>query len=86
VTFWARGEKGGELVTFKVGGINKKKNQDTLEKAIGPIELQTEWKSYEIDLSDTNTSSVIGAFAWVASANGNPQGLTFYIDDICFQK
>jgi hypothetical protein len=84
--FWARGERGGELVSFKVGGINRKKYKDSLEKSLGPVKLTTDWKPYEIDLSDANTSSVIGAFAWVASAKGNPNGLTFYLEGICFTK
>jgi len=83
--FWAKGEKGGELVSFKVGGIHGKRYQDSLEKSLSPVELTTEWKQFEIDLSDEDTSSVIGAFAWIASKNGNPGGLTFYLDDICFK-
>lgn len=83
--FWARGEKGGELVSFKVGGINGKKYKDSLESSLGPIELTTEWKRFEIDLGGADTSSVIGAFAWTASKDGNPGGLTFYLDDVCFK-
>jgi hypothetical protein len=83
--FWAKGQNGGELVSFKVGGINRKKYQDSVEKSLGPVELTTEWKQFDIDLSDADTSSVIGAFAWVASKNGNPGGVTFYLDDMCFK-
>jgi len=83
--FWAKGEKGGELVSFKVGGVNQEKYKDSLENLLGPVELSTEWKRFEIDLSDADTSSVIGAFAWTASKDGNPRGLTFYLDDICFK-
>lgn len=85
VIFWARGQNGGELVTFKVGGIHGKKNEDSFEKVVGPIALESVWKQYEIDLSDADTSSTIGGFAWIATANGNPNGLTFYLDDICFK-
>jgi len=85
LVFWARGERGGELVTFKVGGVNQKRYRDSLERVLGPVALKTEWQAYEIDLVGTDTSSVIGAFAWVASATGNPEGLTFYLDDICFK-
>jgi hypothetical protein len=85
LVFWARGERGGELITLKVGGINQGKYRDSVEKVLGPIKLKNEWQSYEIDLTATDTNSVIGAFAWVASAVGNPGGLTFYLDGICFQ-
>jgi hypothetical protein len=86
LVFWARGEKGGELVSFKVGGNDRKKYKDSLNKSLGPLKLTTEWKQYEIDLSGADTSSVIGAFAWTASARGNPDGLTFYLEGICFTK
>jgi hypothetical protein len=86
LVFWARGERGDEVVSFKVGGINKKKYKDSLEKSLGPVKLTTEWKPYEIDLDDAKASSVIGAFAWVASAKGNPNGVTFYLEGICFTK
>jgi hypothetical protein len=86
LVFWARGERGGELVSFKVGGNNKKKYKDSLDKSLGPIKLTTEWHPYEIDLGDADTSSVIGAFAWSASAKGNPNGFTFYLEGICFKK
>lgn len=85
LVFWARGEKGGEIVSFKVGGINQLEHKDSLEASLGPVELTTEWKEFEIDLTGADTSSVIGAFAWIASKDGNPQGLTFYLDDICFK-
>jgi hypothetical protein len=86
LVFWARGDRGGEVVSFKVGGINNKKYKDSLERPLGPVRLTTEWQHYEIDLSDADTSSVIGAFAWIASAKGNPNGLTFYLEGICFTK
>jgi len=86
LVFWARGEHGVELVSFKVGGINKKKYRDSLDRSLGPLKLTTDWKQYQIDLSDADTSSVIGAFAWSASAKGNPDGLTFYLEGICFSK
>lgn len=86
LVFWARGERGAELVSFKVGGIDKKKYKDSLNRSLGPLKLTTDWKRYEVDLSDADTSSVIGAFAWSASARGNPDGVTFYLDGICFTK
>jgi hypothetical protein len=85
VEFWARGEKGGEVVSFKVGGINQLKYKDSLDISMDPVVLTTEWKQFEIDLGGADTSSVIGAFAWIASKDGNPGGLTFYLDDIRFK-
>jgi hypothetical protein len=87
VTFWGRGETGGELVEFKAGGINApgKKFRDSFEATTGKIALDTEWRQYEISLADKDLSSVIGGFCWVASKTANEHGLTFYIDDIYYE-
>jgi hypothetical protein len=68
LVFWVRGDTGGELVSFKIGGNDRKKYKDSLNKSLGPLKLTTEWKEYEIDLNGADTSSVIGAFSWSASA------------------
>lgn len=86
VTFWAKGESGSEIVEFKAGGINnpEKKHRDSFEVA-RRIRLNREWSKYEIPLTGQDLSHVIGAFAWVASRDANPDGLTFYIDDIRYE-
>ena len=88
LTFWARGERGGELVQFKAGGISAqgKKYHDSFEIAIGPVEFTKEWQRYEIVFTRADLSSVLGAFAWSANRSGNPEGLTFYLDDIRYEK
>lgn len=88
LTFLARGERGGELVQFKAGGIfaQGKKYHDSFEIAISPVELTQEWQRYEIDFTRADLSSVLGAFAWTANRSGNPEGLTFYLDDIRYEK
>jgi hypothetical protein len=87
ITFWARGEKGGEIVEFKAGGIiaSGGKYRDSFEISLGKVVLPNEWKKYGIDLSDQNLSNVIGAFAWVVSRSSNPEGLTFYLDNIRYE-
>jgi hypothetical protein len=89
LVFWARGQNGGETLDFKAGGINQpdKKYQDSFEKMYehDPVTLTTDWQFFEIDLAGTDTSSVIGAFAWTASKSANSQAITFYLDGICFQ-
>ena len=87
ITFWARGEKGGEVVEFKAGGISddKKQHKDSFEVSTGKVPLEKDWKRYEIKLDGKNLSSVIGVFCWVASGASNPEGLTFYLDDIQYE-
>jgi hypothetical protein len=87
VSFWARGEKGKELVAFKAGGINTegRKYRDSFEKSLGPVKLSKEWQPFEIPLGRADTTSVIGAFSWSASQKGNPSGLVFFVDDIRYE-
>lgn len=85
LVFWARGEKGGERIEeFKVGGITGEYS-DSDVAGIGPLLLKQEWTKYEIDLSDKDLSSIIGGFAWAANLDNNPDGVTFYLDDIRFE-
>jgi len=85
LTFWARGDKGGEVITeFKIGGINGE-HSDSASASIGPIQLTPEWKQYTIDLKDEDLSLVIGGFAFVISSMENPNGATFYMDDIAYE-
>jgi hypothetical protein len=85
--FWARGETGGELVSFRAGGIQGKKYQDSMDRALdpSPVKLSTQWQEYQIDLEGADLSSVIGAFSWSVARDGNPEGATFYLEDISFK-
>lgn len=84
VTFWVKGEKGGEIIDkFVVGGI-KGTYPDTAEVSMGPVELTTSWQEYSINLAGKDLSYINGGFCWVANADSNPDGLTFYLDDVKF--
>jgi hypothetical protein len=85
LTFWARGEKGGEQIQeFKMGGISGS-YPDSDTAGIGPVTLTPEWKQYTIDLAGKDLSHVIGGFAWSTNLDTNPQGCTFYIDEIRYE-
>jgi hypothetical protein len=86
IVFWAKGETGNEMIEFKAGGINKKRYKDSFSATSIPrrIPLTVNWVKYEIILAGQDFSSVIGGFAWVASTKDNPNGVTFYLDDIKF--
>ena len=88
ITFWARGQNGGEVVDFKAGGIGTdgKPYKDSFEAKLGRTTLEKVWKPYTIDLANKDLSSVIGGFCWVASQTANQKGLTFYLDDITFEN
>jgi len=86
LTFWARGEKGGEKAELKVGGL-KGAYQDSLQPALstGPIVLTKDWKQYTLNLSGKNLSHIIGGFVWATNKPSNPNGATIYLDDIRFE-
>ncbi len=85
LTFWARGEKGGERIEeFKMGGITGP-YPDSDTAGIGPVVLTPQWKQYTIDLKGKDLSHIIGGFAWAANLDGNPQGCTFYLDEIRYE-
>ncbi len=97
-TFWARGERGGEIVTvFKIGGILGEYG-DFASKTIGPVILTRKWKKYTIDLAHLDRqpmqscpdadllSRVIGGFAWVTNIDVNQGGIIFYLDEMRYEK
>ena len=85
VTFWARGEKGGEqILEFKVGGLTGTFS-DSDSASIGPVELTTEWQQFEIDLADLDLSYISGGFCWVTNSMANPDGCIFYLDEIRYE-
>lgn len=86
VTFWARGEKGTEVINeFKIGGIQGE-YADTDVAGIGPVKLTTTWKQYTIDLTDKDLSRIAGGFCWATSGDENPDGFVMYFDDIVYEK
>ncbi len=85
VTFWARGEKGGERIEeFKIGGITGE-YADSDVAGIGPVVLTTEWQQFTIDLEGKDLSSISGGFCWATNLDVNPDGATFYLDDIRYE-
>lgn len=86
LTFWARGEKGNEVINeFKIGGIQGE-YADTDVAGIGPVKLTTAWKQYTIDLAGKDLSRIAGGFCWAASADENPDGFALFLDDIMFEQ
>ncbi|NQT95790.1 MAG: FecR domain-containing protein [Candidatus Omnitrophica bacterium] len=86
LTFYARGEKGGEvIVRFGVGGVGGQ-FPDSSKSEIGPITLQREWRRYTIDLAEKDLSHMSGGFYWMTDKTSNPDGAIFYIDDIKYEE
>ncbi|MBU2541817.1 MAG: hypothetical protein KJ593_07960 [Candidatus Omnitrophica bacterium] len=86
LTFWAKGKSGGEIIEkLKVGGI-KGTYPDSTEVDFGPVELSDTWEKYTINLAEKDLSYISGGFVFVTSADLNPDGAVFYIDEIKFEK
>jgi len=84
LTFFARGEAGGEAVNFAMGVIGKdKKFPDSGSGELDNVVLTKEWKQYEIDLSGKDLSCIKTGFVWIVNAKGKP--VTFYLDDIKYE-
>lgn len=80
LVFWARGEKGGEKVSFQMGGLDKAKFSDTGKADLKDVVLKPEWTRYRIPLDGRDMSRIKTGFGWVVAHPGNP--ITFYLDDI----
>ena len=85
LSFWAKGENGGEQIQeFTVGGITGDyPDSDTI--SIGPVILTNQWKEYSIDLRGKDLSYISGGFAWTTSVDVNPEQCIFYLDNIKFE-
>lgn len=83
LTFWARGDKGGEKVSFSYGILDKADYADTSKGEIKDQELTKEWKQYTIDLAGKDLKQIKTGFTWVLGAKGDP--ITFFLDDIKFE-
>jgi hypothetical protein len=98
LTFWAKGEKGGERVEFFAFGVGYDANTNapitgfdyrdsSTRVSTGMVTLASTWTKYTISLAGRDLSYVLGGFGWVASAAGNEQqDIVFYLDDIAYDK
>jgi len=85
LTFWARGANGGERIEeFKVGGIMGEFS-DSDAAGIGPVILNKDWTQYTIDLKGKDMSYIIGGFCFATNVDVNPDGATFYLDEIKYE-
>jgi len=84
LTFWAKGEKGGEITEFKMGGITGE-YPDSASASAGVIELTENWKMYTMDLTNLDLSYISGGFCWVTSYYDNPNGCVIFLDDIRYE-
>lgn len=80
LVFWARGEKGGEKVSFFMGGIKDKPFSDTANRKLENLTLKKTWTRYRIPLDGEDLSRIKTGFGFNFSGQGRP--FAFYLDDI----
>jgi len=84
LSFWARGAKGGERVSFSFGILGAdKKYPDSAKGESGALTLSNDWKQYSIDLAGRDLSHIKTGFCWVVQGQGQP--ITFYLDDVRYE-
>lgn len=82
LVFDARGESGGEEITFGFGGIGaEKRYHDTAKQALERTRLTAEWQTFTIKLDDMpDLTRIKTGFFWSAASGGKP--FVFYLDNI----
>jgi outer membrane protein OmpA-like peptidoglycan-associated protein len=85
LTFWARGENGGERIhEFRVGGIVGQ-FPDSDVATLSNVRLTREWKQYSINLAKKDLRHIIAGFGLFVNKAENSNGMVFYIDDILYE-
>lgn len=95
LTFFARGEKGGEQVEFFTCGFgyNSEWNvqvvpfpDSSMKRSTGVVTLTREWTQFSIDLSSADMSSIVCGFGYVLKGNvpGDREKVC-YLDEIRFE-
>jgi len=92
--FRAKSDRDGDEIKFFVGGVFTGTYPSSIPSPLyvyesdseGFVTLDTEWQEFHINLLDADLSHVIDGFGWVAERRRVPDGTTFYLDDIRFDK
>jgi len=85
LTFWARGDKGGEIIDEFGMGWPMGDYRDSATAKIETIVLAKDWKKYTIDITDKNLAYISCGFYFFVRKKSNPTGCTFYLDDIVYE-
>jgi hypothetical protein len=85
LSFWARGDQGGEIVEFKLGGTAANyPDSETLSS--GPITLTNVWTQYILDLGAADLFYISAGFGLTVKQDSNPRGCIFYVDDVKYDE
>ena len=85
LTFWLKGDKGGEIVEAKLGGTAAN-YPDSENLTSGPITLANVWTQYSLDLTDADLFYISAGFGLAVKQDANPKGAIFYLDDVKYEE
>ncbi len=95
LTFFAKGEQGGEQVEFFTCGFGYDGEwnvqmvpfpDSSVKKSTGVVTLTRDWTQFSIDLSATDMSSIVCGFGYVLAGDAFSSGKkVFYLDEIRFE-
>ena len=83
LTFWARGNTGGEKVTIGIGNIGKDKIYHDTFSGKKELTLTKDWQQFEIDLTGQDLTRIKSPLYFTTASAGKPA--TFYFDEITIQ-
>jgi hypothetical protein len=83
LTFWARGEDGGEKVKIVFGVIKSDKPHSDTASGELEVVLTKEWTQYSMNLTGKDLSRIKTGFGWTVAGQGKP--IAFYLDDVKYE-
>jgi hypothetical protein len=79
--FWARGEYGGEKISFGIGLLEEDRaHPDSGIRKVEGVELTREWRRYSVPLKKLDLSSIKTGFFVTLTGRRTP--VTIYLDSI----
>ncbi len=87
LVFWARGQDGGEKVSFTMGSLNGQKYGDSAKTPpkSGTLTMNKAWTKYELDVSGQDLSRIVNPFSWFGYGSGNQVRQVFFLDEIYYE-
>lgn len=82
--FWARGERGDEVISCEFGILAKdKRYHDSGRGKLENLKLTAQWQKFTIDVSKLDMTRIKTGFVFTVAGSGRP--VTFYLDDIQYE-
>lgn len=72
-------------VKFAVGGLDAPYGDSLTYPRSTLAELAEAWQEFKIDLQGADLRHIVWGFGWETNWDTNPDGVTFYLDDIRFE-